>query len=119
MTPEPRDTVAVESIPTAPIEKPTTEPTPPNQDPLTGRNVRFDQELGKVGAFIGGKSEKAGNIAYVVVISSLVILVLAGMAITFTANEKAVEAYNNVITGAISLVTGALGYLFGSGKSKK
>ena len=108
-------TLPVEAISAAPKEKPPSEQQKSGVDPLTGQANTFAQELGKVGGFIGGKTEKAGNIAYIVVVLAFIIMVMAGIAAAIAEKDKLIAVFDRLVTGCLSLLTGALGYLFGSG----
>ncbi len=89
---------------------------PIGPDPMT-RDPILDQHLGKVGVFIGGGPEKAGNIAYVVVIAAIVILLIAAFDAAYVNDEALSSVFGNLVTGCLSLITGALGFIFGkSGK---
>jgi hypothetical protein len=115
------ETVSLDSITNAPVAPPSNgEPLPKNIDPFTGmRDERLDQHLGRVGKYIGGGPEKAGNIAYVVIIVALVLLIIGACVSAYAETEKLSAVYDRVVTGAFSLITGALGFLFGkSGGSK-
>lgn len=115
------ETVPLDSITNAPVGAPKeSPPMPSNVDPLTGqRDGRLDQHLGRVGLHIGGGPEKAGNIAYIVIIAALVLLVVGACVSAYAGTEKLAAVYDRVVTGAFSLITGALGFLFGkSGASK-
>jgi len=110
-----RENVAAESIGKAAPER-AGMPGPIGPDPLT-RDPVLDQHLGKVGQFIGGGPEKAGNIAYVVVFSAIVILIVSSGAVAYVQSEKLASVFSNLVTGCLSLITGALGFIFGkSGK---
>ena len=108
--------VPVESIGSTPPEK--AGPAGPiGPDPLT-RDPILDQHLGRVGQFIGGGPEKAGNIAYVVVAASILILIVAVCAAAYVESDKTASVLGTITTGCMSLITGALGFIFGkSGKS--
>lgn len=115
------DTVPLDSITTTPVTTPIeSSPLPANVDPLTGqRDGRLDQHLGRVGRHIGGGPEKAGNIAYIVIIAALVLLIVGACVSAYASTDKLTAVYDRVVTGAFSLITGALGFLFGkSGASK-
>ncbi len=71
--------------------------------------------LGFVGRFIGGGPEKAGNIAFMIVVVVLLLLVLGWGALAYAQTEKVASAFDKMVTGCISLITGALGYIFGKG----
>lgn len=89
---------------------------PIGPDPLT-RDPVLDQHLGKVGQFIGGGPEKAGNIAYVVVLAALLMLIISACAVAYVDTKELESVFSALITGCLSLITGALGFIFGkSGK---
>lgn len=71
--------------------------------------------LGWVGKFIGGGPEKAGNIAFTVVGVALLILAVGAGALAWSQNTTVAQAFDKLVTGCISLITGALGYIFGKG----
>jgi hypothetical protein len=110
--------VSVEDIASTPRETPPAEPKTPGQDPLTGRDGKLDQHLGRVGKYIGGGPEKAGNIAYIVIVASLVLLIVGAACGAYSQSDKLAAIYDRVVTGAISLITGALGFLFGKSGSQ-
>lgn len=114
------DQVTLEDLKKAPKENPPPEaPAPYGQDPFTGKDGKLEQHLGRIGRFIGGGPEKAGNIAYIIVAASLVLLVIGGLAEAFAQSEKIASVFDRVITGSLSLITGAMGYLFGSADKHK
>lgn len=116
------ETVPLDSITNAPVTAPAeSPPIPRNVDPMTGqRDGRLDQHLGRVGQYIGGGPEKAGNVAYIVIIAALLLLIVGASVSAYAATEKLSAVYDRVVTGAFSLITGALGFLFGkSGASKE
>jgi hypothetical protein len=112
------NTISVDQISRTPAEVPPEEKTSVTEDPFTGLDRRFDQELGRVGRFIGGGKEKAGNIAYITVASAIVILLLSAIVAGLIEKPASVETLNKVVTGCITLITGALGYIFGSSSAK-
>lgn len=108
--------VSLSEIASAKLEKPPLEAAQTTQDPLTGRDFKLDQHLGRVGGFIGGGPEKAGNIAFFVVCASIVILVGLIIALCFVPKGDAETALDRLASGFLALITGSLGYLFGSKK---
>ena len=106
--------VSVDDILRAPVELPQIEVLRPDVDPLTGLDRKLNQHLGRVGQYIGGGPEKAGNIAYIVIVAAFVALLLATGASYFADDAKLAPVLDKLVTGCISLITGALGYLFGS-----
>jgi hypothetical protein len=115
------DLVSVDSIKTAPFEPVPKEKTPVSGvDPLTGsRDGKLDQHLGRIGGFVGGGPEKAGNIAYVVIVASILMVIMGGCLAAYVANDKIAIVFDRLLTGAFALITGALGYLFGASKDSK
>ncbi len=113
------DNVPFEAIKNAPMDNPPPEKPSSGQDPLTGRDSRLDQHLGRVGGYIGGGPEKAGNIAYIVIIAAILILGLSLIGDALLQNEKIAAVFDKSVTGSFSLITGALGYLFGSSEKQK
>ncbi len=107
--------VAIETIGLSAPEKPGLA-GPIGPDALT-RDPVLDQHLGRVGHFIGGGPEKAGNIAYVVVAASIIILIVGVLAAAYVQSDKMASVLGTVTTGCMSLITGALGFIFG--KSSK
>lgn len=77
------------------------------------RERRLD--LGWIGRIFGGKDEKAGNVAVAAILMAFV------MVITMTIIDAFVDAeipYSQVVvTGGISIITAALGYVCGVDKS--
>lgn len=86
---------------------PAARPDPLSRDPI------LDQRLGTVGRHIGGGGEKAGNIAYIVIVAAIIVLVIAAIVLGYADNEKAASVADRIVTGCFALITGALGYLFG------
>lgn len=115
------ETVSLDSITNTPVKPPAgaSKPLPADVDPFTGkRDERLDQHLGRVGLFIGGGPEKSGNIAYIVILVSLLLLIVGTGASAWSASEKLAAVFDRIVTGSFSLITGALGYLFGKSGSK-
>ncbi len=116
------ETVPLDSITTTPVAAPANgAPFQKDVDPFTGRrDWKLDQHLGSIGRLIGGGPEKAGNIASVVVIVALMILLLGSIFLAYTASDKIAGVFDRILSAAVSLITGALGFLFGkSGSSKE
>lgn len=112
----PSETVSLDSITSTPVGASSngSPPLPQNVDPFTGqRDGKLDQHLGRVGRYIGGGPEKAGNIAYIVIVVSLILLIVGAICAAYVQAEKLTNVFDRVVTGAISLITGALGFLFG------
>jgi len=109
--------VSVDQIGTTPLPRVPEEPVALHQDPLTGQ-TGFREELGWVGKFIGGKSEKAGNVAFIVIVVCFVLLMIvtAGWVVhSGTEEYKAGAAFAPLM----SVISGALGFMFGKGSDKK
>jgi hypothetical protein len=78
-------------------------------DPMTGRkDPKLDQHLGCVGRFIGGGTEKAGNIAFLTIILFICLLILAFL----------MKLSDTIIASIIGIIGTALGYVFGSNSNK-
>jgi hypothetical protein len=67
-------------------------------------------ELGTIGGWLGAKSEKAGNIAFIVIIFAFLLVFTA-----YAHEGGATDNFFKVFSAMIGLVGLALGYLFGSG----
>lgn len=111
--------VSVDAIGRAPIEHPVPEKIPANVDPLTGQDKKLNQHLGRVGQFIGGGPEKAGNIAYIVIVAAFIVLILSIIAAYVANGDKLAPILDKIATGSFSIITGAVGYIFGSSKDSK
>lgn len=74
------------------------------------------QQSGWVGRFIGGSIEKAGNIAFFCICLSFVVIIVS---VIFVVNNPTNETLKYAISGAVSLVTLALGYTFGEKNGKQ
>lgn len=107
--------VPVGAIGSAPPDPKTPAGRVPGSDPLTAPNGKLSMHLGWVGKFIGGGPEKAGNIAFAVVGFSLLILLIGAGALAYSQDTTVAGAFDKLVTGCISLITGALGYIFGKG----
>ncbi len=115
------ETVSLESITNTPVAAPKNgAPLPKDIDPFTGkRDEKLDQHLGRVGRFIGGGPEKAGNIACTVIVAAIILLIFGACFSAYASTEKIAAVYDRVVNGALSLITGALGFIFGkSGNAK-
>ena len=110
--------ISIGEINDAPIETPPIEKKRSGENPLTGQpDPNLPHHLGWLGKFAGGGPEKAGNIALVVVCISLLLLIVSSVATIFVSEKEFIPVLDKIITGTISLITGALGYLFGSSKN--
>lgn len=74
------------------------------------------QQSGWVGRFIGGSIEKAGNIAFFCICASFVVILVS---VIFVVYNPTNETLKYAISGAVSLVTLALGYTFGEKNGKQ
>lgn len=111
------DGVSVQAIATAPAEQAPAVTPPPGQNPLTGQpDPNLPHHLGFLGKFTGGGPEKAGNIAFFVILAAFVIMLGAVVVPLFTANAAIGPVMDKLVVGCISLITGALGYIFGASK---
>lgn len=72
-------------------------------------------ELGWIGRIFGGKEEKAGNIAVAAIIMAFLMVVAVFMIDALM--ESAISYSQVVVTGGISIITAALGYVCGVDKS--
>lgn len=68
---------------------------------------------GCVGWIFGGGKEKAGNVAALVVLISLVFVGFTFYKFSSTESEKVLDSYFKAMSVIVSLLTLALGYLFG------
>ncbi|WP_140867008.1 hypothetical protein [Sphingomonas oligophenolica] len=114
------DLAPITSIESAPVEAPTSEIPKKGFDPLTGRpDPNLPHHLGWIGKFFGGGPEKAGNIAGFVILGALLLIIAACIGLGVSATDKAAEVFKLAISGAFSLITGALGFVFGSATKDK
>ena len=72
-------------------------------------------DLGWIGRIFGGKEEKAGNIAIAAIIMAF--LMVTAMFVIDAFVEPAISYSQVVVTGGISIITAALGYVCGVDKS--
>jgi|SRR5215217_2873641 len=111
--------ISVDAIGRAPVERPPAEPRRPGENPLTGKDEKLNQHLGRIGGFVGGGPEKAGNIAYIVIVAAFLVLIAAAVGSAVADSDKVATVLDKLVTGCISLITGAMGYLFGASKDTK
>lgn len=89
------------------------------RDPFTGRpDPNLDRHLGSLGKFFGGGPEKAGNIAGLVVIIATVLLFSAVISLAVIDTVAVADVMKVIIASAFSLITGALGFIFGASSKK-
>ena len=111
------DTVPVGAIAAAPTVQVAPDASDASRDPLTGiRSAVLDQELGILGRFIGGRGEKSGNVAFFVVLISGALLFIIVIAMIAVRNTDAQRGLQTIGASLLAAMTGALGFLFGSGK---
>lgn len=115
--------IALDRISTAPVEVPGGGgdlQAQREKESLAHERAQFLRELGWLGLPFGGRKEKPGNIsALVISLSFLIIIValVAGTAINVMMPDKHIEmpiSFEKLLAGITSLITLALGYLFGS-----
>lgn len=68
---------------------------------------------GQVGKLLGSRSEKAGNIACIVILVCFVLIVMAFYKMDL---DKQFDSFLKFVGGITSIITASLGYLFGSAK---
>ena len=66
-------------------------------------------EMGTLGNFLGGATEKPGNIAAIVIVAAMVAL----LAILFLGPDSAIFPKREAVTLFGGIITGALGFVFG------
>ena len=72
------------------------------------------QEQGKVGHFLGSHQDKAGNISFIVILICFGLICVAFFKMDLTKDFDSFMKFNAAL---FAIITGALGYLFGSGSS--
>ncbi|MDE5629142.1 MAG: hypothetical protein K2I69_06225 [Muribaculaceae bacterium] len=84
------------------------------------RKEMLDKELGRLGHLFGSRSHSARTIAFVIVISVLLIstAILACVYFCAPANSEC-KQFELIWTNTIPVVTLTLGYLFGSGSNQQ
>jgi hypothetical protein len=104
--------IALDAISTSPVEVPIAdEKARREQETLAHERGQLKQEMGIVGRFVGGRAEKAGNISALVIVVCIVFFIAAYF-LPYPPPEKV--SFDRVIGLVSSLITLALGYLFGS-----
>lgn len=88
-------------------------------NPITGAPDRYSQELGWLGKFCGGAQEKAGNIALFVAFLSFLIILFGFIVYIECTDNNRLGTISTFITSGFTMMSGALGYIFGSSKSKE
>jgi hypothetical protein len=100
----------------------------PSKPPVTGppsphELKLFAFELGWLGKLFGGKSEKAGNISGVVIVLCVLSLAVIWAVDTYIAqlgkHAEPAMPFENIFSGLLSVITLALGYLFGKSGNKE
>ena len=74
-------------------------------------------DLGWIGRIFGGKEEKAGNIAVAAIVMAF--LMVVAMLVIDARTESDIPYSQVVVTGGISIITAALGYVCGVDKSSR
>ena len=72
-----------------------------------------------MGAFIGGGREKSGNIALLVVLAGGLVVIAGLIALMTIPDSTTRSAIGTVVASALSLISGALGFVFGGGGKKE
>jgi hypothetical protein len=73
-------------------------------------------EQGALGRWLGSRSEKAGNISFIVIIVCFMFIGIAFLKMDLT---KEFDSFMKFCAALFAIITGALGYLFGSGSSDR
>ncbi len=71
-------------------------------------------EAGWLGVFLGSKSEKPGNVAFIAIIFCFIFIILAFCLI----DTKESDFFMKILASMMSVISLALGYLFGSSDRK-
>lgn len=73
---------------------------------------QFRNELGWVGGVLGGRREKSGNVAFIAIALSFIVVI----AIVLIAAAGSLEwsMVGELVAAPVSIITMALGYLFGT-----
>ena len=102
----------------ATIEK-TDLPVESEVDTAAADSEEIATNLGKIGKWLGGGKEKAGNIVGLTIIGGFIVLTLASGATLWVSLAKSPAEVPNlhvIITSVVSIITAGLGYLFGESK---
>jgi hypothetical protein len=73
-------------------------------------------EQGALGRWLGSKSEKAGNISFIVIIVCFLFIGIAFLRVDIKAEF---DSFMKFCAALFAIITGALGYLFGSSHQSK
>jgi hypothetical protein len=73
-------------------------------------------DLGVIGKVVGGRSEKAGNIAFITIFLCALAIVIVSLRIDWSTQG---EIGFKVLAGIFSIITLALGYIFGANTAPK
>ena len=112
------ETVPVENVGKAKLPTPPEEPPlPKGTDPFTGKGGTYDKELGLVGRFVGGNTEKSGNIAFIVILLCLVFMGIVFLTAYDPDSGGLPESIWNLLSLLGSIVTGCVGFIFGDKNS--
>lgn len=73
-------------------------------------------EQGWIGRYLGSKSEKPGNVAFIVIIICFMVIGIAAHKMDL---KTEFDNFMKLATALFAIITGALGYLFGSNSNGK
>ncbi len=80
---------------------------------------KFRREIGWLGRLLGARGEKSGNIAGILVVVGLLLLACVYFFPNSAATAPGAFTSKDFASGLISLITLALGYLFGKNSKSK
>lgn len=108
--------IDAERISKAKIETGGQPTVPVHGDPLRPDPI-LNQKLGWLGIVFGHDSEKAGNIAGMAATIALLTLLGSAIALIFASTPEVAEASQYLIGTCLTIVSAALGFLFGKHSS--